>query len=172
MARIIYRHPKQSNYDYHIFTDLDFWDVRRILKDLVTVKRNFGEWPPGDEFPTQIVAIGVHRKVLKEVERRLSRAIVSPARHVIVRSMVLHGYFEFSPALYYPERWSKNRMLHFTYHRLPLDQSVLSNMYQVARLFWVNDLIRVERVQRTEKFDPVIRTTKEAQRRVCVPSCF
>jgi hypothetical protein len=118
------------------------------------------------------VATGVQRKVLRDVEYRLSRAIVSPARHVIVRSMVLHGYFEFSPALYYPERWSKNRMLHFTYHRLPLDQSVLSNMYQVARLFWVNDLIRVERVQRTEKFDPVIRTTKEAQRRVCVPSCF
>ena len=61
MARIIYLHPRQSNYDYHIFTDLDFWDARRILKDLVTVKRIFGEWPPGDEFPTQIVAIGAQR---------------------------------------------------------------------------------------------------------------
>lgn len=172
MARIIYRHPKQRNYDYHVFTDLDFWDARRILKDLVTVKRNFGEWPPGDEFPTQIVATGVPRKALKEVEHRLSRAIVSPARHVIVRSMVLQGFFEFNPADYYPERWPKSLKLHFTYHRLPLDQAVLSNSYQVARLSWVNELIRVERVQRTEKFDPVIRTSKEAQRHGRVPSCF
>jgi hypothetical protein len=28
MARIIYCHLSQSKYDYHIYTDLDFWDSR------------------------------------------------------------------------------------------------------------------------------------------------
>jgi hypothetical protein len=172
MARIIYCHPSQSKYDYHIFTDLDFWDARRLLKDLVTVKRNFGEWPLGDEFPTQIVASDLSRKTIKAVERRLARAIVSPARHVIVRSMVFQGFFEFDPNRYYPARWSDQLKMHFTYRRLPLDQSALCNMYQTVRLDWVNGMIRIERVQRTEKYAPVIRTDKDAWRYSNKPSCF
>jgi hypothetical protein len=172
MARIIYCHPSQSKYDYHIFTDLDFWDTRRLVKDLVTIRRNFGEWPPGDEFPTQIVASDLPRKVIKEVERRLARAIVSPPRHVIVRSMIFQGFFEFDPSAYYPSRWSDNLKLHFTYRRLPLDQAVLSNSYQTVRLSWVNGMLRVERVQRSEKRDSIIRTAGDAQRYAHKPSCF
>jgi hypothetical protein len=172
MARIVYCHPSQSKYDYHVFTDLDFWDARRLLKDLLTVKRNFGQSPPGDEFPTQIVATGLPRRVIKEVERRLARAIVSPPRHVIVRSMVMDGFFEFDPARYYPERWSDDLKLHFTNKRLPLDQAVLTNAYQRVQISWKNKMIRVERVQRSEKYQPVIRTTREAQRYAHKPSCF
>jgi hypothetical protein len=172
MARIVYRHPRLSKFDYHILTDLDFWDARRLLKDLVTVKRNFGEWPPGDEFPTQVVAEGISRKVIKEVERRLSQAIVSPPRHVIVRSIMMQGFFEFDPAFYYPLRWSQSRMLHFTYKRLPLEQGLLNNLYQTIELTVVDGRIRVGRVQRAQKFDPVIRTAQDARRRTQVPSCF
>ncbi len=173
MARIIYRHPRQSKYDYHIFTDLDFWDTRRILKNLVTVKRNFGSWPPGDEFPTQAVGVDLDRAVIKEVERRLSRAIVSPARHVIVQSMIFQGFFEFDPSSYYPERWSERLRLQFTYRRLPLDQAVLNNPYQTVRIRFVDGgKIRIDRIQRAEKFSPIIRTIKDAERRAHVPSCF
>jgi hypothetical protein len=172
MARIVYRHPRLSKFDYHILTDLDFWDARKILGDLVTVKRNFGEWPPGDEFPTQVVAEGVSRKVIKEVERRLTKAIISPPRHVIVRSIMMQGFFEFDPALYYPERWSQSLVLHFTYKRLPLEQGLLNSLYQTIELMVVDGRVRVTRVQRTEKCDPVIRTAQDARRRAQVPSCF
>jgi hypothetical protein len=172
MARIVYCHPSQSKYDYHVYTDLDFWDTRRLLKDLLTVKRNFGQWPPGDEFPTQIVATDLPRRVIKEVERRLARAIVSPPRHVIVRCMVMDGFFEFDPVRYYPEHWSDDLKLHFTNKRLPLDQAVLSNAYQRVQISWNNKMIRVERVQRSEKHQPVIRTTRQALRHAHKPSCF
>ena len=172
MARIIYCHPSQTTYGYHIFTDLDFWDARRILKDLVTVRRNFGKQVTGDELPTQIAADYLARSTIREIEKRLKKAVVSPPRHVIVRSMVFDGWFEFDPFKYYPDRWSRSRMLYFTYHRLPLNQGALSNPYQTVQLAWVDDRIRVTRVQREEKSDPVIRTHKEAREALQVPSCF
>jgi hypothetical protein len=172
MARIIYCHPNQTKYDYHIYTDLDFWDARRLVKDLAIVKRNFGKWPSGDEYPTQVVGYGLERSTVKAIEKRLARAIVSPPRHVIVRSMLFQGFFEFDPAKYYPKRWRKSLMLFFTYRRLPLEQSLLSNLYQTVQLSWVGEIIRVERVQRAAKYDPVIRTPRDARRDGIVPSCF
>lgn len=172
MAKILYCHPAHTKYSYHIFTDLDFWDTRCLLKSLALVKRNFGSLLSGDAFPTQIVAEWLDRKSIKMIERRLRKAIVSPPRHVIVRSMVQEGFFEFDPWKYYPAHWTLNQALHFTYRRLPLQQGALSNPYQTVELRWVEEMIRVERVQRREKYDPVIRTPREARERLMVPSCF
>lgn len=172
MARIIHCHPSRTRYDYHIYTDLDFWDARRILKDLAVVKRNFGADPPGDEFPAQVVGFDLHPSHIRKIEKRLKKAIISPARHVIVRSMLSEGSFEFDPFHYYPSRWTPSRMLYFTYHRLPLEQAALNTTYRTVSLLWVNDKIRVERVQRKEKYDPVIRSKKEAIRHMMVPACF
>ncbi len=172
MARIIYCHPSQTKYGYHIYTDLDFWDARRLLKDLAIVRRNFGKSPSGDEFPTQVVGMDLSPSAVKNIEKRLKKAIISPPRHVVVRSMVYSDAFEFVPLEYYPERWTKSRMMHFTYHRLPLQQGSLCNAYQTVKLSWVDDRIRVERVQRERKYDPVIRNLKEAKAHVIIPSCF
>jgi len=172
MARIIYCHPSQTKYRYHIYTDLDFWDARRLLKDLATVRRNFGRSPSGDEFPTQVVSMNLSPSVVKKIEKRLKKAIISPPRHIVARSMVYSGAFEFVPLEYYPERWTKSRMMHFTRHRLPLQQGSLCNPYQTVKLTWVDDRICVERVQRERKYDPVIRNRKEAKANVIIPSCF
>jgi hypothetical protein len=172
MARIIYRHPSQTEGRYHIFTDLDFWDAKRILAELAQVRRNFGRNPSGDEFPTQIVCEDPTRGVRSSIENRLKRAIVSPPRHVIVQVMIDNGSFEFDPAKYYPPHWSRKRMRHFTWHRLPLEQSALSTPYHTSTLEWKGDLLRVERVRRTEKYDPVVKSKKESMRRLRVPSCF
>lgn len=172
MARIVHCHPSQTEYGYHIFTDLDFWDARRILKDLAVVKRNFAEQPPGDEFPTQVVGTDLSRSTRAKIEKRLRKAVVSPPRHVVVHAVLMNECFEFDPALYYPARWSRSRMLRFTYHRLPLEQGGLSSPYRTVRLQWVDGKIRVERVKRDEKYDPPITTRKESLRRKKVPSCF
>jgi hypothetical protein len=174
MARIIYSHPSQTYYDYHIYTDLDFWDARRLLKDVsfCTVKRNFGTQPPGDEFPTQVVGKEVASFIIRKIEKRLRKAISSPPRHIIARSLVFDGSFEFDPLRYYPERWDRSRMIHFTYHRLALEQGVLSSPYQTVELSWVGNKMRIARVQREKKHDPVIRTLKEAKRHSIIPSCF
>ncbi len=172
MARIIYCHPRKTKYDYHIYTDLDFWDTRRIIRDLATVRRNFGNEPPGDEFPTQVVADGISRKRIGEIEKRIRRAIVSPPRHVIVRTMLFDKVFEFDPGRYYPGHWSPEKILRFTYLRLPLEQSALCSPYKTVRLSFHDGKVRVERVQREKKYDPVIRTEKDARRRLNVPSCF
>jgi len=172
MARIVYRHPYRADGDYQIYTDLDFWDARRILKDLAVAKRNFGNAPSGDEYPTLVQAQGLSQSGKKRIEQRLKRAIVSPPRHVIVRSMLANKSFEFDPTKYYPGRWSKSRMLHFTYRRLPLQQPALTTAYQTVKLSWIEGKIRVERVQRKEKYDPVVRNKKAAKRRIRVPSCF
>jgi hypothetical protein len=172
MARIVYCHPSRSKYSYHIYTNLDFWDARGILKNLAIVKRNFGKEPSGDEFPTQVVGMELRRDTIKEIEKRLDKAVVSPPRHVIVRSMVFEGSFEFYPSKYYPARWSRSQILRFTYHRLPLDQSSLSNAYQTVKLTWVGDKLRIEKIPREKKHDPVIQTLGEAKRRLVVPSCF
>jgi hypothetical protein len=172
MARIIHCHPSRTRYDYHIYTDLDFWDARRILKDLALVKRNFGADPSGDDFPAQVVGLGLLPSDTRKIEKRLKKAVASPPRHVIVRSMLSEGAFEFDPFQYYPARWTPSRMLYFTFHRLPLEQAALSTAYQTVSLGWVQNKIRVERVQRKEKYDPVIRSKEEATRRLMVPACF
>jgi len=172
MARIVYRHPARTGFSYHIFTDLDFWDAKRLLGDLAQVRRNFGQDPPGDEFPTQVVREDSSAAVRNEIEKRLKRAVVSPPRHVIVRSMLESGTFQFDPFAYYPARWSRKRMRHFTWHRLPLEQSSLTSVYQTVELDWEGDLLRVTRVQRKEKCDPVVTTKKQSMRRLMVPSCF
>ena len=172
MARIIYRHPGRTEDGYHVYTDLDFWDARRILRDIAVVKRNFDDAPPGDEYPTRVLAKTLDLSSKREIEKRLKKAIVSPPRHVIVHAMFANRSFEFEPSKYYPERWSKSRMLHFTYHRLPLQQPALTTTYQTVQLVWSNGKIRVERVQRKEKYDPVVRDKKDAKRRLMVPSCF
>jgi len=172
MAHIIHCHPTQTTYEYHIYTDLDFWDTRKILKELAIVKRNFGQEPSGDEYPTQVVGNDLPRSVRGEIEKRLRKAVVSPPRHVIVRSMISEGFFEFDPFHSYPGRWSPSRMLHFTHNRLPLDQPSLNSAFKTIRLLWVGKKLRVEQVQRTGKYDPVIASKKEATRRQRVPGCF
>jgi hypothetical protein len=37
---------------------------------------------------------------------------------------------------------------------------------------WNNDKIRIERIPREKKYDPVIETKQQALRRRNVPSCF
>ncbi|MHC1745007.1 MAG: hypothetical protein AB9873_18545 [Syntrophobacteraceae bacterium] len=172
MARIVYCHPSLTKHAYHVFTDLDFWDARRLLFGLAVVKRNFASKVSGDDYPTQVVGDFLSPATIRTIEKRIRQAIASPARHVIVRSMVTDGYFEFDPLRYYPERWSRSRMLYFTNQRLPHTQGVVSNPYQTAHLTWVDDRIRLDRVQRAEKFDPVIRTVREARRSFAVPTCF
>lgn len=172
MARIIHCHPSQTLYEYHIFTDLDFWDARKILRRLARVKRNFGPHPPGDEFPTQVVGSALGRSHIARIERRLKRAIASPPRHVIVREVLSQGHFEFDPLRFYPARWSRSRMVHFTLKRLPLHEGPLNTPYRTVRVSWNHGKIRVERIPRKEKYDPVIRTREEQMRRKRVPSCF
>jgi hypothetical protein len=172
MARILYRHPSQTKHGYHVYTDLDFWDARRILGTLAAVRRNSGEQPSGDEFPTQVVGDDLEKGTTREIEKRLARAIVSPPRHVIVRSMVMEGWFEFDPLTYYPSRWSRKLMMQFTHHRLPLEQSSLCNPHQTVEISWNEGRIRVQRIQRDERHYPTIRTAEEAEQRLRVPSCF
>jgi hypothetical protein len=172
MAHVIHCHPSRTTYEYHIYTDLDFWDARKMLKQLALVKRNFGQEPSGDEYPTQVVGNDIPRSARAEIEKRLMKAVVSPPRHVIVRSILSEGFFEFDPLHYYPNRWSPSRMLRFTHNRLPLDQPSLNSAYKTIRLSWAGKKIRVEQIQRTEKYDPVIANKKEATRRLKVPGCF
>ncbi len=172
MARIVYCHPQLTKYAYHIFTDLDFWDARRILKDLAEVRRNFASHMDGDLFPTQIILESADKRIITLIEARLKRAVISPPRHVVVRSMVSEGHFEFDPSKYYPSRWSREKMIHFTLHRLPLKQSSLCNQYQTIRLVWTDGKIRVEKVQREQKLQPLIRSQKESDELLHVPSCF
>lgn len=172
MARIVYCHPGLTRYEYHIYTNLDFWDTRKVLKGLAEVRRNFGKVVNGDDLPSQVILEDARRPAIREIEKRLRRAIPSPARHVIVRSMIMDGFYEFDPHRYYPQRWSRDKMAYFTYHRLPMEQSALCTPYHTAVLTWVGDQLRLERVRRSEKYDPVTRTAAEARRRLSVPSCF
>jgi hypothetical protein len=172
MARIIHCHPGRTAYGYHIFTDLDFWDARRIIKGLAAVRRNFGEDPPGDEFPTQIVADDLARSDKAKIEKRLKKAVISPPRHVVVNEILIKGHFDFDPLDYYPRRWASEKMLRFTIHRLPLDNGTLNSPYRTVKVTWMEGKIRVERVRRDEKFDPIIRSKEEFLRRMRVPGCF
>jgi len=175
VARIIYAHPAVRGYTHHVFTDLDFWDARKILRDFfdhLSVRRNFGYNPPGDEFPTQIVFETPSKTILAKVEARLKKAIPSPPRHVVVQHMILDGFFSFDPYRYYPGHWTRRRIEHFTWRRLPLEQAALCNPYQTVVLEWCGELLMVKRVQRSEKYDPKITTYEEERRWRFIPSAF
>lgn len=172
MARIIHCHPGRTTYYFHAFTDLDFWDARRILKDLAVVKRNFGKDPPSQEFPTQVVTEDATRSTRSKIEKRLKKALISPPRHVVVDTVLQHGFFEFDPLDYYPEHWSKEKMYRFTLRRMPLDNAALNSPYRTVHVTWQDGKIKVERVKREKKYDPVIRTKEDALKRMKIPGCF
>jgi hypothetical protein len=172
MARILYDHPRHGGFGYHIYTDLDFWDARRILGDLVAVRRNFGKSPPGRVFPAHVAAETMDTETARIIERRLGRAVASPPRHVVVEEILARGWFEFDPRDYCPARWSRSRMLRFAAHRLPIHQPPLATPHHSVRLTWSGERIRVERVRREKKHDPVISDPREARRRRFAPSCF
>ncbi|MBN2034685.1 MAG: hypothetical protein JW836_15560 [Deltaproteobacteria bacterium] len=174
MARLLHCHPGRTIYFFHVFTDLDFWDARRIFKDLaaVKVKRNFSKDPPGDEFPTQVVTDDRARATRADIEKRLKRALASPPRHVIVDGLLKDGFFEFNPLDYFPKHWSREKMFRFALNRLPLENAVLNSPYRTVHITWHDEKIRVERAKRKEKYDPVIRTKEEALKRVMIPGCF
>jgi len=172
MARIIFCLPSQDGDRHGLFTNLDFWDARRILGDLAPVRRNFSQTPPGDDYPTLVVDHGMSLSAKKRVAYRLGKAVASPPRHVIVREMLSRGAFEFDPLKYYPGHWTPARMIHFTYHRLPLQQSALNTPYLKVQLTWEGGKIRAKRIRREGKYDPVIKSRKASERRLRVPSCF
>jgi len=172
MARIIYCHPAKTRYAFHVYTDLDFWDARKILKDIATVKRNFGQNPPGDEFPTQIVLEQAPPRVMEAVKRRLERAIASPPRHVVVQALLMEDFFEFDTSDYFPPRWSRSQREHFLRFRLPTQHGILNSPYNTYRLDWHGTRVRVVPVKRSTKHDPVIRTRQDAKRHEIVPTCF
>jgi hypothetical protein len=147
MARIIHNLKAWSEGRYRLYTDLDFWDARKILKGLAQVRRNFGESPAGDQFPTQVVVEEAGSHLRREIERRLVRAISSPPRHLIVQAIVLSGRFTFEWRKYYPVRWSPSRALFFTRKRLPLGQPVISSRYKWVELTIAGDMIVIEQRQ-------------------------
>jgi len=134
MARIIYDLASRGKGFYHIYTDLDFWDARGVLKGLAKVKRNFGTSPPGDQYPTQVVVENLSSKVRGEIEKRLKRAIPSPPRHLIVQSIIFSGKYEFDRRKYYPDRWPPERVVFFTRKRLPMNQPVINSPYKWVEL--------------------------------------
>ena len=144
MARIIHDLKAWGEGRYRLYTDLDFWDARKILKGLAKVRRNFGESPPGDQFPAQVVVEELSSHLRREIETRLLRAIASPPRHLIVQSIVLSGRFTFDWRKYYPARWPPSRALFFTKKRLPLNQPVISSRYKWVELTIVGDMIVIE----------------------------
>jgi hypothetical protein len=147
MARIIHDLKAWGEGRYRLYTDLDFWDARKILRNLATARRNFGESPSGDQYPTQVMVDDPSPQVRREVEKRLLRAIPSPPRHVIVQSIVLSGRFSFPWRRYYPARWSPSRALFFTRNRLPLNQPVISSRYRWVELAMVGETIVIEQRQ-------------------------
>ncbi|SFM40931.1 hypothetical protein [Thermodesulforhabdus norvegica] len=175
MARIIYAHPSRRGYPLHVFTDLDFWDARKIFRDklgLLSVRRNFGKDPDGDIYPTQIVSDERSQRLKNLVEKRLRKAVVAPPRHVVVREMIMNGSFRFRPYDYFPDRWSKSLIERVMRFRLPLEQSALSTPYYTVELVWEGDELVVRRIHREKKHDPVIRTPEEARKYRIIPSGF
>jgi hypothetical protein len=63
-------------------------------------------------------------------------------------------------------------MFNFTYRRLPLNSAILTSPYRTVQVSWKEDKIRIERVPREKKYDPVIETKQQSLRRRNVPSCF
>jgi hypothetical protein len=144
VARIVYNLTSWGEGWYHIYTDLDFWDARAILRDLAKVKRNFGDSPPGDQYPTQVVVEDLSLRVKGEIEKRIRRSIPSPPRHLIVQSIIYSGKFEFDRRDYYPGRWSPTKALSFTRKRLPMNQPVISSTYKWVELSIRGNIITIQ----------------------------
>ena len=172
MARIIYDLASKGKGLYHIYTDLDFWDARGVLKGLAKVKRNFGNSPPGDLYPTQVVVEDLSSRVKKEIEKRLKRAIPSPPRHLIVQSIIYSGKFEFDRRHYYPDRWSREKVLFFTRNRLPMNQPVINSPYKWVELSIKGNKVTIQQRQgaRSEEQTQII--TRKGKKTAHGPSCF
>jgi hypothetical protein len=171
MARIIYDLASKGKGLYHIYTDLDFWDARGVLKGLAKVKRNFGKSPPGDQYPTQVVVEDLSSRVKQEIEKRLRRAIPSPPRHLIVQSIIFSGKFAFDRRAYYPERWSVERVLFFTRKRLPMNQPVIDSAYKWVELSIDENTVTIQQHQgaRPEKIET---SEKQGKKETFGPTCF
>ena len=171
MARIIYDLASKGKGLYHIYTDLDFWDARAVLKGLAKVKRNFGNSPPGDKYPTQVVVEDLSQRVKREIEKRLKRAIPSPPRHLIVQSVIFSGKFEFDRRQYYPDRWSADRVISFTRKRLPMNQPVISSAYKWVELSIKDNMVTIQQHQgvRPEETKP---SKRKGKRESYGPACF
>jgi hypothetical protein len=144
MARIIYDLASRGKGFYHIYTELDFWDARAVLRGLAKVKRNFGNSPPGDDYPTQVVVEDLSSRVKGAIERRLRRAIPSPPRHLIVQSIIFSGKFAFDRRKYYPDRWSPEQVVFFTRKRLPMNQPVINSRYTWVELSISGNTVTIE----------------------------
>jgi hypothetical protein len=148
MARIIHDFASRSQGLYRVYTDLDFWDARKILRGLAKVKRNFCSAPPGDQFPTQVVVEqGGTPEVKAEIEKRLKRAIPSPPRHLIVQSIIFSGSFTFDRRRYYPDRWSPGMVLFFMSKRLPTNQPVIESPYKWVEITISGNTVSIEQHQ-------------------------
>ena len=171
MARIVYNLASRGEGRYHIYTDLDFWDARAILKHLAKVKRNFGDSPPGDRYPTQVVVEDLSPRVKGEIEKRIRRSIPSPPRHLIVQSIIYSGKFEFDRRAYYPDRWSPTKALFFTRKRLPMNQPVISSTYKWVELSIRGNIITIQQHKGTPpKADKA--TTRKSNSATYGPVCY
>ena len=172
MARIIYDLASKGKGLYHIYTDLDFWDARGVLKGLAKVKRNFGNSPPGDQYPTQVVVEDLSSRVKKEIEKRLKCAIPSPPRHLLVQSIIFSGKFEFDRRQYYPDRWSPEKVLFFTRNRLPMNQPVINSPYRWVEITIKDNTVTIQQHQGTRPEQQIEPVTKKARTVGFGPSCF
>ena len=171
MARIIYNLASRGEGCYHIYTDLDFWDARTILEGLAKVKRNFGESPPGDQYPTQVVVEDLSLRVKGEIEKRIRRSIPSPPRHLIVQSIIYSSKFEFDRRDYYPDRWSSAKALFFTRKRLPMNQPVISSTYRWVELSIQGNIITIQQYKgNPPKSDET--TTRKSKSEPYGPVCY
>ncbi len=171
MARIIYDLASRGKGLYHIYTELDFWDAGGLLKGLAKFKRNFGNSPPGDAFPTQVVVEDLSRKVKREIEKRLKRAIPSPPRHLIVQSIIFSGKFAFDRRKYYPDRWSPAQVLFFTQKRLPMNQPAIKSRYKWVELSMHGHTVTIQQHQGARP-DPAETSGQSSRPETHGPSCF
>ncbi|MGD9337891.1 MAG: hypothetical protein PVF76_11255 [Syntrophobacterales bacterium] len=171
MARIIYDLASKGKGFYHVYTDLDFWDARGVLKGLAKVKRNFGNSPPGDKFPTQVVVEDFSKRIKAEIEKRLKRAIPSPPRHLIVQSIIFSKKFEFDRRNYYPDRWSPAKVLFFTQKRLPINQPVIDSDYKWVELSIQGNTVTIQKHQGARP-EETKTSSKKGKSKAYGPACF
>jgi hypothetical protein len=127
--------------------------------------------PPGDQFPTQVVVEDLGPEVRREIEKRLTRAIASPPRHLIVQSIVFAGKFEFDRRKYYPDHWSPARVIAFTRKRLPMNQPVISSPYKWVDLSIHGNTVTITQHQGTPP-KGTERQTKGGKVETWGPSCI
>ena len=171
MARIIYDLASRGRGFYHIYTELDFWDARGVLRGLAKVKRNFGNSPPGDLYPTQVVVEDLSPRIKGEIEKRLKRSIPSPPRHLIVQSIIFSGKFEFDRRRYYPDKWSPGKVIFFTRKRLPMNQPVINSPYRWVELSVKGNTVTIEQRKGTRSEAPET-AEKRGKREAFGPACF